>query len=127
MSEKVMIDGVDVSECLHYRGEMCCNEEELSLDCVKNKSCFYKQIIQLKAENERLKEKHKKLTCQILEISALNKTLVDACKNCDDIISYRKALEEIREIAENNMNCEGEKLPCPQSQDILDKINEVLG
>ena len=41
-------------------------------------------------------------------------------------VKFRQALEEIKEITKEYMSCEGESHPCPQSQDILEKINEVL-
>jgi len=53
------------------------------------------------------------------------------CKICSEnypekIEKLIHALEEIGEIAKSNLSCEGDKHPCPQSQDILAKIDEVL-
>ena len=70
--DKVIIDGVDVSECEHYRAEietkMPYGEYEIQKDkchysgieviqnCKGNKGCIYKQLKRLQAENFELKE-----------------------------------------------------------------------
>ena len=84
--DKVIIDGVDVSECKHYKTEinteMPFGEYEVQKDkcyysdieiiqnCKGNKGCMYKQLKRLQAENEKLKkelEKHKSMIAHNLK------------------------------------------------------------
>ena len=125
MNEKVIIDGVDVSGCdfyakenlyssysgetQAYKGECGCSDDEL---CKNIKNCCYKkqgkQLQQAKAENKQLKE-----TCDgLLKIQyAL----------AEESNKYCKALEEIREIAEEAPHIDSEL-----SMRILEVVNEVL-
>jgi len=61
MSEKVMIDGVDVSGCEHmYDNEdltIMCQNEIGSCFCRENKDCYYKQYWQLKEKYDTLTNK----------------------------------------------------------------------
>lgn len=139
MTKELIIDGVNVKECRHcmYKGFKAFPQCKLELDnfataCVQHKDCEYKQLQRLKQENEKLKEKHKKLTCKILEVSTLNKTLIESCKNCEDIISYRKALEEtkgyfvvLENIIPTSMLSEGSGV-FRALKDAKDIINSVL-
>ena len=151
MSEEIIIDGVNVAECSYYNEEnkpYCC--EIWDNEC-EAQNCYYKQYLRLKQENEWLKkelnfkekeserfmigsgevlEKLKQENEELkYEIDRQKETII-YLKNYDichkTLIQYEQALEEIREIAKEYMNCESEKLPCPQSQDILNKINEAL-
>lgn len=108
MSNKVIIDGVDVSECSLYRNRKCIKRkygvkdkigfiQEIYEEC--NSFCDYgayaraEQLQRLKAENEELKEH--------------NKTLVYNCEKFrEGNIKLKQALEEIREIAQYHIdNC----------------------
>lgn len=52
--DKVIIDGVDVSECKYYDDGTCCDKDVMSLSC-ENTDCIYKQLQRLQAENKKLK------------------------------------------------------------------------
>lgn len=69
MDKEIIIDGVNVAGC----GYFCEIDKECSICgmgtdgedtfcryCKDNSNCYYKQLQQLKAENERLKEEIKK-------------------------------------------------------------------
>ena len=96
-----MIDGVDVSGCVYLTQEpqipeiplagVCnvCNEQYVARTC-QAENCYYKQLKRLQAENERLKEINLQLQTIDMEIDRNNK--------------YHKALEEIREIMQENCN-----------------------
>ena len=86
---------IDVSKCKHYRYDgikkpLCrsggCTGVYKSCLCVENTDCDYRQLQQLKAENEELRNLHINLVgvkeCEIKEIS-----------------KYKTALDEIEEIA----------------------------
>ena len=98
------------------------SNEETMLELIGKKDAL---IFKLKEENEELKKKlHFK---NLYKLSG--KCFFDAANQCnyfDDFVKARQTLEEIKKIAKDNINCESEKLPCPQSQDILNKINEAL-
>ena len=114
MTDKVIIDGVDVNGCHHFDKD---NHQRKVFDCYEiegfpnfcegDNNCYFKQLQRLKAENGKLK----------------------------------KALEEIREIAKvckvrsecfsckyyNDCEFEDAELPTHDiSKFIIDKINEVL-
>jgi septation ring formation regulator EzrA len=122
--DKVIIDGVDVSECKHfYSDEMCDSEQTLSCVCVKNKECEYKQLKRLEQENERLKEEITKLSDPRYQISKVNEGYYNRMN------TYKQALQEIRDITGSiigNANATYTDFYNKLS-DILDKINEVIG
>ena len=103
MTEKIIIDGVDVVECFYFidhtppkgQGDWCGAIHKgackvYSKDCEYNKDCYYKQLQRLKQENEKL----------------------------------RKALEEIREIAERYIKEEGCRIPLGAIKMIIDEVLE---
>lgn len=120
MSEKVMIDGCDVSGCdfyakenlyssysgetQAYKGECGCSDDEL---CKNIKNCCYKkqgkQLQQAKAENEWLKEKNKII---FERLSAYEEDADVQIALFSDVKRYEKVLEEIREIANLIVNDE---------------------
>lgn len=51
--DKVIIDGVDVSECKYYDDGTCCDKDILTLSCDKA-DCIYKQLKRLQAEYDDL-------------------------------------------------------------------------
>lgn len=100
MTEEIIIDGVNVAGCISFDKNngynICCyddtREDKIPFAnfCVENKDCYYKQLKRLKQENEKLKEEFEKTSDGFLKIQ------YKLANNCDN---YRKALEEIREIA----------------------------
>lgn len=132
---------------------IACKEHNTKLNfCKNNPDCYFKQLKRLEKENEELKkefeqykrykflfEKAKKLKGKtdkwarncLKENEDLKDTIKRfvcqaECYKHKEAHKYKQTLEEIREIAKDNINCESDKLPCPQSQDILNKINEIL-
>ena len=118
MTEEIIIDGVNVAGCLYHRMNnkmaMCttCNSGKGSPFCEYEKDCYYKQLQRLKQENEKLKKEN----AELLTVSCL---LEDN--------KYRKALEEIREIAEDIVENDVYENSDAKAEKILDKINEVIG
>ena len=107
MSKKVIIDGIDVSKCKHYANEMCDSEEELSLDCIKNKTCVYKQIQKLKAEIEDLKIKNQDRLCYSLRLLRENERLKDFLYwllKQQYYILHKNLKEKIKEILKGGAN-----------------------
>ena len=143
--EEIIIDGVNVAGCNHcfeQYGDMLC----MMIDqyfCEGN-ICYYKQLQQLKAENERLKEEIKSLyeekDClhKIIDRLLVNAGYSEDTASAEDfenvyedmqyknnkLEEYKSCLQEIKEVAE--------KLSTYTASDerkldkILQKISEVI-
>lgn len=48
---------IDVSKCTFYNDGKCNNPNGMACNCCNNAYCYYKQLQQLKQENEELKNK----------------------------------------------------------------------
>ena len=124
MTEEIIIDGVDISECGFTNAcdkKMKCiilqdDVYETNPYC-EGYNCYYKQLQRLKQENETYKRKNVELQITLNEFDRFN--------------NYRKALEEIREICLKITNGdEYEKVIFADfciAKAILKSINEVLG
>lgn len=106
--EQIMIDGVDVSECLFYQVnfeedynvkiEHFCSNWHNSCESVNNSNCYYKQLAHKTQECEELKEKYKRY--EHYEKAALyNKDLCN--KKSDEIACYKQTLKKIKKIVSN--------------------------
>jgi len=146
MSE-IIIDGVDVSGCEYLNKEDCTcdNENNHNIGCGQYDTCNYKQLKRLQAENERLSnmkcpncgeeylsptgadffEENERLKKEIKKEKEIYKENVHylACMTSQRN-KLKIALEEIREIAEENSTCAG--YDCWSMLRVLDKISEVL-
>ena len=104
--DKVIIDGVDVSECSYFNKETgFCKlgfKPETPPYC-EQFTCYYKNFKRLQAENERLK-------------NFLNHSFCD----CELNEKYRQALQEIREYCEEQ-NLKADYTAC----EILDLITKA--
>ena len=96
-----------------------CGEKYLSPDGAE----LYEKNVQLQQENEELKARLKTLDDEILTIEITPDEFERHKK-------YKQALEEIREITEQDRNCMNSELACCRLCDKLDlikeKTNEVL-
>lgn len=121
MSEKVMIDGCDVSECEHINAcdkKMKCvilqdDVCEINPYC-EGYDCYYKQLQRANEENERLKK----------VIKSINKPVFLPNIEQEATNNYRKALEEIREIW--NPKNKWIITDCEEILKIQKIVNEVL-
>ena len=128
MDNKIIIDGVDVSECEHYRAKI--NE------LIDQNFKIAQKYTKLEQENERLKDKVYTLQ------GAFDFQVRSNGKINEFRIKYRQALQEIRELVEKEIVCDDcnfegtdkcDARMCTHfylndfSKDILDKINEVIG
>lgn len=131
--EQIIIDGVDVSECVSFdklNGQNICCYEDTREDkipftnfCVENKDCYFKQLIRKTQECESLNKRASSLEEIADDLQQRNHHLTQECeelknnlhiantnheaaeKECD---RYRKALEEIEKEMEwvvNNREC----------------------
>ena len=156
----VIIDGVDVSGCnfrLVKNGEQmceCCHATGFGVICACEmwKDCPYKQLQRLKAENEQLKSDIETrvmcIQCQRenenYKLKAENEELKKRVKEigekmsflnadrCADIMRYKQALEEVREITKKYYLSDKKLLatgiminPYNAIIEIQNKINEV--
>lgn len=96
--EQIIIDGVDVSECVSFdklNGQNICCYEDTREDkipfanfCVENKDCYFKQLIRKTQECEALKSESFTMNSLIIEQE-------------EEIDRYRKVLEKIEECINN--------------------------
>lgn len=124
MSEEIIIDGVNVTECEHYTTMEDCDGihdlcEQIDDYCSIKKNCYYKQLQRLKQENEELKEKINKFQWDNPYYILYENVVTQRDK-------YKQALEEIRNIVKpiKDNTCFG--MNCGAVDWILDEINEVL-
>ena len=163
--DKVIIDGIDVSECDSFLSEhefpnnleggyyTCRNLCECGIQgaesypffCKDNNDCYYKQLMLARAEIERLEDtcnelrkRHSedttKLSAEVMELRAENEKLKEDREQIYKelihrgqlynikIDAYIQCLKEIKEIADiiYNTNCNY----ISESKRILDKISE---
>lgn len=113
--KQIIIDGVDVSGCKHYKNRTCIADYCLTdmpfgeAKCELNPNCHYKQLKRKEQECERLKnERTVDLVKQLDQLKAENAELkVQNIKYMNGNISYqlknslyKQTLTEIKEIAE---------------------------
>ena len=129
MTEKIIIDGVDVSGCKKYEHEIVRCNATLKNMCFcggrctdkKNADCDFKQLKRkeqeydkLKAENEELRNFHINLVgvkeCDIRELLKLKQTLteIEEIAMCimDDDLEERSAYYNAKQILQKISECE---------------------
>ena len=124
--KQIIIDGVDVSGCEFVfvgkdkKAKISCWCNKLNFICKDNPNCYYKQLDQLKAENEELK---KQLT--ILDDETI---VVEITENqFEEYQKLKQTLTEIKEIAKYELNNLTESaINGGRYVEILQKISEVL-
>ena len=116
MTDKQIIDGIDVSGCKYYDAKKlplyncleCINHFK---PCLGN-NCYYKQL------------KRKEQECEALKNFHINLVGVKECE-IKELVKYKQALTEIKEICNsvwgNGLDEEVDKFGL-----ILEKISEVL-
>jgi chromosome segregation ATPase len=155
MTEEIIIDGVNVSEC-DYISDLDCScifvknyyGTTTSIRCSQVKNCHYKQLKRLEQENKELKRKIEILLGQLVindgedvtvqisqsqfdeynELKQENEKLLDARNHFMGVnLKYFNALEEIKSIADK-FDYWNNNLPEASEviSEIKDKINEVL-
>lgn len=128
--EQIIIDGVDVSECLFYQTNFeedydvkikhFCSNWHNSCESTNNSNCYFKQLARKAAECEELKDK----------IERLEDDLKYKCVDCMNVKSdrYRKAFERIEfEAAEELRNLEADTNVYGCLFEILNIINKAKG
>lgn len=145
--KQIIIDGVDVSGCFHYKTQSCVADYLLTdLDfsnakCACSPNCYFKQLARKTAECEELKayaqaQENQRETYykEFLKLSQENKELkrkVELMMDCPDckVDEYKKALEEIERICLEDVHifADGTELRYDSLDDILDIINKLKG
>lgn len=105
MTNKIIIDGIDVSECIHIQNFenvlfVC---EETGRKCEVSKNCYYKQLKRKEQENEELKK-------QLEEYQDQEPTIVNTIGNLqlqvkawiEQSAKYKQALDEIKNYQQRN-------------------------
>ena len=140
MTDEIIIDGVDVSECEYIN---CCDKKtkciilqnDICTDSqyCKGCNCYYKQLKQVEKENEQLKEvAAKRLIDEGFFISTLNKLRKIIDKKLEKENKLTNALQEIKTLVTKHYLQNKKQLV--QNYDCLDnfmkkieeKCNEVI-
>ena len=128
MTEEITIDGCNVKDCRRRIGKnnYCRYYKRPCAD--NNYNCIWKQNLRLKQENEKLKEEYLKLQDDFaIEIQARLYHTDRHVRYAELSKKYRKAFEEIYEIADDTLLCCDDD--CGNARKIkliIDKIDEVL-
>lgn len=64
MSNKIIIDGIDVSECEHFKGNLrynCCNYYVDNFCCEENPNCYFKQLARAKKDIDNFDNANREL------------------------------------------------------------------
>ena len=127
MTDKIIIDGIDVSECMwfiraegRYVKDYCCCYMEFDI-CQEKTDCYYKQLQRKTAECEELKIK----LIQKDEVNAFFNTPIDGwssdpcaiCESKNEYLHYKQVLDEIKKLITDNDNY--------FTKDILDIISKA--
>lgn len=138
--EQIIIDGVDVSECVHYEDLSCTSFRDscgYPLDCKDFFFCNYKQLARKTQECEELKEENQKLEMQLCNEYGERDDYNIPCKMIRDLDyglqkeieendKYLKALERIEyEATEKLKALEADTDTYGCLMKILNIINEV--
>ena len=122
MNKEIIIDGVDVSDCnVHYLQygtdiAMCGHEVQqddnsyIAVQCCLRPNCYYKQLARLTAQYNAVVEQNKALQAELKgkeqeceELKKASLTLAEGLNiRQDKLDHYRKALDEIEEIIDND-------------------------
>lgn len=134
MTEKIIIDGVNVAGCQHLKeckdrkNPRCLLFDEkchrIGFDDSYEDICYYKQLQRLKQENEELGRK------AFFAEQMARTTAATFCDKDKQINELQQVLEEIREIVNEpcieDEDCETCDSNC-MSKEIKAKINECIG
>lgn len=143
MTDKVIIDGVDVSRCEHYLNKEClCQYNEIDgrifklYRCDDFENCYYKQLQRKEQECEELKEKLNDVACcdDGNTFCFLKQEIVEQLNQLEaENRTHKKTLAEIKEITEPFCKAcqefkpekrDGNCMHCNYGK-ILQKISEV--
>lgn len=119
--EQIIIDGVDVAECIYYADSKCTNSQMIQSNCKNVAVCYFKEYKRKEQECEELRDElewvHGIKDKLNKEIEELNKELlqkrITILKNNDHYhmvdqtnIKLKQALQEIEKLAiQGNIYC----------------------
>lgn len=135
--KEIIIDGVDVSKCIHidnWKHCNCCNdliktiypkasqcliEEDLRCEIYSN--CYYKQLKHQEQKNENLNEVTIEQRKENTELTIkLGKMINRGGELCGELQKYKQALDEIEKIANKQR-----KFDLTGKTPLISVINEV--
>ena len=141
--KQIMIDGVNVNECIHLYSrwpgsippDSCaCWEEPNNLtdtpvtDCKRHENCYFKQLARKTQECERSRKRISDLEERIInhsnEIEEYCSRLADKNKKCE---KYEQVMKNIEEICLKDVHtfADGTQLRYDSLDEILDIINKA--
>lgn len=118
---------IDVSKYCCYENGKCLwtkryYENNIVPDCEKVKDCYYKQLQQLKQENEELKQDLQK------ESEFGHKAICEEADSFFEVMKLQKVLDEIEDICTHEtINLTDSCVNGGRYFEILRRINEVKG
>lgn len=144
--EQIIIDGVDVSECIHLVDKDACGSMDCqSVECEKNPNCYYKQLVRKTQECEEkderilelmrahieLKEKLEALKLENQEGYEIVDDLKQECEELKKQISYltayRKKNQTCQECYEDGYNVgAGENKELARYHKALEEIEKYI-
>lgn len=98
MTKEIIIDGVDVSDCMYYEPKaikMTCHEQAITKPCNTSPICYYKLLHKAYKNCERLEQKNERLKENIKDLAK------DLQVQNRIIGKFESLLQEIKKIAEN--------------------------
>ena len=111
MSEEIIIDDVNVSECEFLRNCIIPDNYGCKIDdslCCDVGNCYYKQLQRLKQENKELKKQYNCYACDSCAGKEDYRNMKRHCENAIKTVhKYNNALKEIRKYCEEQCkyNC----------------------
>lgn len=122
---KVIIDGVDVSECDRLRtyrdwtyssDKWCGISNDGGCECEQNPNCYYKQLQRLKKENERLKEELRTERIHSSQIEELEESLQHAKAENEKLIDQNfKIAQKYTKLEQENERLKARLRPLEDS------------
>lgn len=101
MTEEIIINCVDVSECCFYNNGKCDNPNGMACNCINNAVCYFKELKRLEQERDELK---KTVENQKLEYEELQCDLSEVENTCGcyqsenaELKQENKELKEVKE------------------------------
>ena len=140
--ERIMINGVDVSKCKHYRKCILPDNIGCKIDdflCCDKPNCYFKKLARKAQECESLNKRASSLEEIADDLQQRNHHLTQECEelkrkvelmmDCPDckVDEYKKALEEIEKVCieDTRIFADGTEVRYDSLDKILDIINKA--
>lgn len=98
MTKEIIIDGIDVSDCMYYEPKaikMTCHEQAITKPCNTSPICYYKLLHKANKNCESLEQENEKLKKTLQEIKEIINTCLEfkTCEKCKFYKACNRDLE----------------------------------